>query len=264
MTATEFRFTEGAAYERFMGPWTRAVGAVFLDWLAIPEKQRWLDVGCGTGVFTELILEKAAPSEIVAIDPAAAQILYAREKPVAARANFRIADAASLPFDDASFDVVVSALALNFIPEREKAVAEMRRVAQRGGGCVAGYVWDLCGPLAATRHVANVLREMEAKVAPIPGVNSTRLEALGSLFEQAGLAEVTLRTIEVELTYPDFEAYWRRFIENPTPASLFVRDLPPDGQEIFREKLSASLPAAPDGTITFAARGNAVKGVAPA
>jgi SAM-dependent methyltransferase len=259
MTATDFRFTEGAAYERFMGPWTRAVGAVFLHWLAIPAKQRWLDIGCGTGVFTELILEKTAPSEIAAIDPAAAQILYAREKPVAARANFRIADAASLPFDDASFDVVASALALNFIPEREKAVAEMRRVA-RPGGCVAGYVWDLCGPLAATRHVANVLREMEAKVAPIPGVTSTRLEALGSLFERAGLVNVALRTIEVELTYPDFEAYWRRFIENPTPASLFARDLPLAGQELFRAKVSANLPAAPDGTITFSARANAVKG----
>jgi hypothetical protein len=114
--------------------------------------------------------------------------------------------------------------------------------------------------LAATRHVANVLRAMEAKVAPIPGVKSTRLEALGPLFEQAGLVGVALRTIEVELTYPDFEAYWRRFIENLSPASLFVRDLPPAGQEVFREKVSASLPAAPDGTITFAARANAVKG----
>jgi SAM-dependent methyltransferase len=260
MTATDFAFTEGAAYERFMGPWTRAVGAVFLDWLAIPEKQRWLDVVCGTDVFTELILEKAAPSEIAAIDPVSAQIFFAHGKRAAARANFHIADAETLPFDDADFDVVASALALNFIPEREKAVAEMRRVT-RPGGCVAGYVWDLCGSLAATRHVANVLREMEAKVAPIPGVKSTRLEALGPLFEQAGLVDVALRTIEVVLTYPDFEAYWRRFIENPTPASLFVRDLPPAGQEVFRSKVSASQPSAPDGTVTFSARANAVKGV---
>ena len=162
MTETDFGFTEGAAYERFMGPWTRAVGAVFLDWLAVPEGQRWLDIGCGTGVFTELISEKAAPSEIVAIDPAPAQILYAREKPVAARADFRIADAAELPFDDASFDVVASALVINFIPEREKAIAEMRRVT-RPGGCVAGFVWDFCGALAVARHVTDVLREMEAK-----------------------------------------------------------------------------------------------------
>jgi len=259
MTGTDFRFTEGAAYERFMGPWTRAVGAVFLDWLAMLEGQRWLDIGCGTGVFTELISEKAAPSEIVAIDPAPAQILYAREKPVAARADFRIADAAELPFDDASFGVAASALVINFIPEREKAIAEMRRVT-RPGGCVAGFVWDFCGPLAVTRHVTNVLREMEAKVAPMPGVKSTRPEALGLLFEQAGLADVALRAIEVELTYPHIDAYWRRFIENPTPASLFVRGLPPAEQEVFRAKVTASLPAAPDGTVTFSARANAVKG----
>ena len=56
MAENEFRFTDGAAYERFMGPWTRAVGSVFLDWLSIPAKQRWLDVGCGTGMFTELLV----------------------------------------------------------------------------------------------------------------------------------------------------------------------------------------------------------------
>lgn len=263
MTTTDFRFTEGAAYERFMGPWTRAVGAVFLDWLAIPPGKSWLDAGCGTGMFTELILEKAAPGKVVAIDPAPAQIFHAREKPVAARADFQVADAADLPFDDAGFDVVASALVFNFIPEREKAIAEMRRVT-RPGGCVAGFVWDFCGALAATRHVTNVLREMEAKVAPMPGVKSTRLEALGPLFDQTGLAGVELRAIEVELTYPDFDAYWRRFIENPTPASLFVRQLSPANQGIFREKVGTSLPAAPDGTVTFAARANAVKGVVAA
>ena len=171
MTATDFRFTEGAAYERFMGHGRARSARSFSTGSPFPKGQRWLDIGCGTGVFTELILEKTAPSEIAAIDPAPAQIFYAREKPVAARAHFHIADAESLPFDDSSFDVVASALALNFISEREKAVAEMRRVA-RPGGCVAGFVWDLCGPLAATRHVANVLREMEAKVAPIPGVKA--------------------------------------------------------------------------------------------
>src|ERR1035437_9678739 len=82
MSENEFRFTDGAAYERFMGPWTRAVGSVFLGWLAIPASQRWLDVGCGTGIFTELLLDTVAPTAVVAIDPAPAQIEQARAKPI--------------------------------------------------------------------------------------------------------------------------------------------------------------------------------------
>ena len=44
-------FNDGAAYEQFMGRWSRAVGVEFLDWLAPPDGARWLDVGCGTGTF---------------------------------------------------------------------------------------------------------------------------------------------------------------------------------------------------------------------
>ncbi len=43
------RFDDGEAYERFMGRWSRAAGAPFLDWLAPPVQVRWLEVGCGTG-----------------------------------------------------------------------------------------------------------------------------------------------------------------------------------------------------------------------
>jgi len=42
-------FTDGAAYERRMGRWSRLVGEVFLDWLAAPPGLRWVDVGCGNG-----------------------------------------------------------------------------------------------------------------------------------------------------------------------------------------------------------------------
>jgi precorrin-6B methylase 2 len=43
------RFSDGTAYEQFMGRWTRAIGTIFLDWLAPPANARWLDIGCGTG-----------------------------------------------------------------------------------------------------------------------------------------------------------------------------------------------------------------------
>ena len=55
MSPTDQLFTDGAAYERLMGRWSRKVGEVFLGWLEAPERLRWLDVGCGTGVFTEQV-----------------------------------------------------------------------------------------------------------------------------------------------------------------------------------------------------------------
>ena len=61
-------FDDSAAYERFMGRWSRAAGEVFVDWLAPPAGARWLDVGCGTGVFTELILDTCLPSAVFGVD----------------------------------------------------------------------------------------------------------------------------------------------------------------------------------------------------
>lgn len=259
MTETDFRFTEGAAYERFMGPWSRAAGSVFLDWLAIPGGRSWLDLGCGTGAFTELLVERAHPGAVVAIDPAPAQIEHARAKPVAQFADFRVADAENLPFDDASFDVAASALVLNFIPDRTRALTEMRRVV-RPGGCVAAYVWDFTGELSVTRHMMDALRAIEARIAPIPGAKSSRVEALRAMFDEAGLIEVELRAIEVERTYADFDAFWRIFLENPSPASAFIQQLPLAGYDDLRRSVQASLPASADGSITFASRANAVKG----
>jgi ubiquinone/menaquinone biosynthesis C-methylase UbiE len=85
-------------------------------------------LGCGTGLFTELILDTRSPAAVFAIDAAAAQIEHAGRKPVARCANFQIGDARALPFPDATFDVVASALVINFIFDRPRALSEMRRV----------------------------------------------------------------------------------------------------------------------------------------
>lgn len=52
------KFTDGAAYERFMAPWSRSAGTLFLDWLATRSGLAWADVGAGNGAFTELLLAK--------------------------------------------------------------------------------------------------------------------------------------------------------------------------------------------------------------
>ena len=77
--------------QRFVGRWSRAVRGAFLDWLAPPTRVRWLDVGCGGGAFTELVVDTCEPSTVTAVDPAEGQIDYVRRKPVAARSSVRAA-----------------------------------------------------------------------------------------------------------------------------------------------------------------------------
>jgi len=95
-------FTDGEAYERLMGRWSRLVGEQFLDWLEAPKNLRWLDVGCGNGAFTEELIAHCAPASVMGIDPSDQQLAYARRRGEAKMAEFRVADARNLPFGDDS------------------------------------------------------------------------------------------------------------------------------------------------------------------
>src|SRR3954468_16199653 len=136
------RFADGAGYEPYMGAWSRLVGDTFLDWLAPEPGLRWLDVGCGNGAFTEMIVDRCAPASVDGVDPAEGQLAFARTRPAARLAKFHHGDAMSLPFPDHSFDVAVMPLVIFFVPDPAVGVAEMARVVSRGG-VVAAYGWDM-------------------------------------------------------------------------------------------------------------------------
>src|SRR5215207_3512137 len=144
MAEQKIRFDDGAAYEQMMGIWSRFAGEVFLDWLAPPSGWRWIDVGCGSGAFSELLVERCAPLEVQGIDPSEGQLAFARSRPASRVAEFRQGDALALPFPSDRFDAAVMALVLVFVPEPAKGIAEMVRVV-RPGGTVATYMWDMLG-----------------------------------------------------------------------------------------------------------------------
>ena len=89
MTEQKIRFDDGAGYERMMGTWSRLAGEIFLDWLAPLSGLRWIDVGCGSGAFTELLVERCAPVEVQGIDPSEGQLAFARTRPAARLAKFQ-------------------------------------------------------------------------------------------------------------------------------------------------------------------------------
>src|SRR5262249_38786855 len=142
MTETPIRFDDGAGYERMMGVWTRIAGKVFLEWLEPDAAMKWIDVGCGNGAFTELIVEECAPASVDGIDPSEGQLAFARTRPAARVAKFHQGDAQALPFAAAQFEAAVMALVIFFVPDPVKGVAEMVRVT-RPGGLVAAYAWDI-------------------------------------------------------------------------------------------------------------------------
>ena len=255
-------FTDGAAYERFMGRWTRAAGSIFLGWVAPPTGARWLDIGCGTGAFTELVVDTCSPATVVAVDPAEPQIELARKKPLAQRADFRVADAQTLPFSDGAFDVVVSALVINFIPDRPRALAQMRRVC-RPGGVIAGYVWDFAAQRGPNSPIRIGLSEIGAKPPPVPGTEDSRLEALTSLFAGAGLTDIAKKTIEVRMSFPDFNDFWQSQTPSYSRTGKMIATLSQSDRDKLIASVRSRLAAGPDGSITYSARANAIKARAP-
>jgi ubiquinone/menaquinone biosynthesis C-methylase UbiE len=252
-------FTDGQAYERLMGRWSRAAGEVFLDWLSLPKGLSWLDVGCGTGAFTELLINRCAPSSVSAIDPAEDQIAYARKGRASKHVTFRTGDAQSLPFADREFDVAAMALVISFLPDADKAVAEMKRVV-RPQGTVATYMWDILGGGFIQRPLVEALGDMGIDVPPATGRKNSSIEEMRNLFERAGLDQVAARTIEIEVSYPNFDEYWSAQTGLANPVVQPIRKMSEPDVTRLQAHLREHLPIDQSGRIAYPARANAVKG----
>lgn len=257
MREINIAFDDADAYEAYMGRWSRAIGEQFLTWLAPPSDARWLDIGCGTGAFIDLIGRHCAPKTISGIDPSAAQIDYARSK--FPQADLRVGDAMALPFEDGAFGVVASALVLHFIPDRAKAFAEMKRVARKGG-LISGYTWERTAT-ADFAPYAPMLRGIEAIGAEAlrsPTVPEANLDGLQTSLRAAGFADITVTRIETSQSFRDFDAYWQNQTLTIGPPGKSVAKLSDAQREKLRATLRASLPAQ-DGSISYPARAVAFK-----
>ena len=258
----QIRFDDGAAYEEFMGKWSRLAGAVFLDWIAPPPAMNWVDVGCGNGAFTELIAERCAPVTIDGIDPSEGQLKFARTQPSARLANFQQGDAMALPYADKSFDAAVMALVIFFVPEPAKGVAEMARVV-RPGGIVAAYAWDILGGGFPTELVSAEVRAMGANPPMPPSKEASTIPNMRALWEGAGLEGVATREISVERTFDSFDAFWTTTLLGPALKPT-IAALAPDDAEALKQRVRARVNPDAAGRVTLSARANAVKGRVPA
>jgi ubiquinone/menaquinone biosynthesis C-methylase UbiE len=202
----QIRFNDGAAYERMMGAWSRIAGEVFLDWVAPAKNLTWVDIGCGNGAFTQLIVERCAPKRVFGIDPSPGQLAYAKTRLASMPVELTTGDAMALPYTDNSVDAATMALVMFFVPDPQKGLAEMTRVTC-SGGCVAAYVWDLPGGGFPADAIWAELSAIGQPVPPPLSAEISSMDALKALWS-SGLDQVETKVIDVERSFAGFDDYW--------------------------------------------------------
>lgn len=255
------RFVDGAAYERYMGVWSRLVGEIFLDWVAPARGWRWLDVGCGNGAFTEMVMSRHPPMSVHGIDPSEAQLTFARTRPGCSRAQLVRADAMALPFGNNAFDAAVMPLVIFFVPEPATGVAEMARVVAPGG-IVSAYAWDVTGGGFPYELLQVEMRQLGATVPTAPSGSASRLEVMHDLWTGAGLEAVEAREIVVQRSFEGFDDYWTTIRGGPSVGPGLAA-MSPDTLALLKTRLQARLLPDGAGHITCAARARAIKGRVP-
>lgn len=262
MADAQIRFSDGASYDAMMGAWSRSVGEIFLDWLRPPGGADWIDVGCGSGAFSSLVVERQTPRSILGIDPSEAQIDFARQRGLGPLVRFERGDAMQLPLADRSVDVAVAALVVHFMPEPATGVAEMARVT-RPGGLVAAYAWDLAGGGFPYQAAHEAMRDFGLRAPDPPHPEAANADELLRLWTGTGLAGVAQRQIHVTRRFIDFDDYWLMATRSRRIAEVVER-LDAQARSKLMEATRASVPSAPDGSVTPAARANAILGRVPA
>jgi SAM-dependent methyltransferase len=251
------------AYEPFIGRWSRSVAAEFVDWLGVPPGLRWLDVGCGTGALSQTVIDRAGPASVVAVEPSADFVAHASAHVTGGEFSARVGDAQHIDLPDDSIDVVASGLVLNFIPDQQRALAELRRVA-KPGGVVAAYVWDYPGQMQLLRHFWDAAVALDSDATPLHESNRFRFctpEDLDALFAASGLTDVSTTYIDVPTVFRDFDDYWQPFLGGQGPAPTYLAGLEPTQQEGLCTEVRRRLPTSSDGSIALVARAWAVRGV---
>ena len=244
-----------------MAKWSQLAGEAFIDWLSPSLNLHWIDVGCGNGAFTELLARRSTPRAITGIDPADAQLDYARSRPGCAMAEFHKADAMSLPFPDDSFDTAVMALVIFFVPHPAKGVAEMARVV-KPGGTVAAYAWDMMNGGFPFNGLQMAMKEMGIPPTYPPSAEASRIEAMRALWAGAGLTSVETNEYTIRRTHDNFDDL---FITNSHSAAIApkLKAMSIADVEVLKARLRESFPPDLSGRVTCTARVTAVKGRVP-
>jgi ubiquinone/menaquinone biosynthesis C-methylase UbiE len=214
-------------YERYLVPAITSIWAADLvDRVEPRPGQSILDIACGTGVVARMVGERIGVGRIVGLDLNAGMLAVARSAPTTgAPIEWRQGSALSLPFDDASFDVVLCQLGFQFFPDKPLALREMRRVLVPSGR-VALSVYSA---IERTPAAYAFVRALEKSLGPdaskikrgehiFPVANDVR-----ALLADQGFQQISVSTVAKQITFPSVLDYVR-FQLVATPMASLLSD----------------------------------------
>ena len=238
-----------ASRHRFFHGWASRPAGAGSTWDAAP------------GALCATIADRCSPSSVIGVEPSEGFLKSAQEN-LGGRAAFHQGSATAIPLNDASVDVVVSGLVLNFVPDQPAALAEMARVTVQGG-TIAAYVWDYAGKMELMRFFWDAAVELDPEAAKLdegPRFPLCHPEALEKLYGDAGLQGVAVRPIDIPTPFANFDDYWQPFLGGQGPAPAYAMSLDEAARARLRDRIRERLPIAADGSISLTARTWAVRG----
>ena len=253
---SSFTIHDAAGYEQLMGRWSRMLAPRFIDFAGLADGERVLDVGCGTGSLTFTLVAAADLAEVTAIDFSPVFVAAATRRNSDPRITIRQADACALPFEDSVFDRAMALLVLHFVPEADKAIAEMARVV-RTDGVVAAAVWDHYGGMPGMRMMVDTVaglneagRQLRARYCFQPMM---QLGEMKRAFVEQGLANVTETELMVRMDYQSFDDFWAPIAAGEGPLGKYVAGLDTAERTRVDEAVRDAYQAGrPDGPRSFA------------
>jgi ubiquinone/menaquinone biosynthesis C-methylase UbiE len=258
-------FAASAGYERFMGRWSRLLAPGYIAFAGVKDGERVLDVGTGTGALGSTLETSFPDSRIVGIDPSEDFIAFARRSARSGRAQYEVGDAQALKFEDATFDHTMALLVMNFIPDHDKAIAEMRRVT-RPNGVVSACVWDYNEGMQMLRFFWDEAVALDSAIEPKDErhMKLSRQGQLAQLWKKVGLVDIREEPVVIDQRYSSFDDYWTPFTKGAGPGGAYVVSL----SETRRQQLEARMRKRllgdhQDGAFTLKAKAWCVRGEVP-
>lgn len=240
----------GATYDSFMGRYSRALGSQFADAAGVQRGHTAVDVGCGPGALTGVLVELLGTDAVAACDPAPGFVAECSARYPGVR--IEVGRAESIPFETGRFDHAMAQLVLHFVSDPDQAAREMMRVV-RPGGSVSACVWEFDDGMEMLRCFWDAALDIDPEA---PDEASTvrfgRAGEIAQLFESTGMVDVVESTLRVSSTYSGFEELWNGFLAGVGPAGAYCVALADDDRGRLRTALFRRV-GEPAGPITLGA-----------